>query len=125
MQTWTIKGKTYNHAQLMELKKQKLDPLNDEIVVKYVTPKKEEKVAEVKQEEVENISCEVCQCDCNCHPCEHTKEDETNAKADPIQAISSDETPEQEFERLTKEKAWLKNDKKERYNELKALLAKN
>lgn len=39
-QTWTIKGQTYTHGQLMELKRQKLDPLKDEFELKAVTPRK-------------------------------------------------------------------------------------
>lgn len=39
-QLWTIKGQTYTHGQLMELKRQKLDPLKDEFELKAVTPRK-------------------------------------------------------------------------------------
>ena len=37
VQTWTIKGQTYTHAQLMELKAQGLDPRKDSVVMKHIT----------------------------------------------------------------------------------------
>jgi hypothetical protein len=55
-QTWTIKGKTYTHDQLMELKSQGLDPRKDDIQMKFVTPqvianeKKKEEEPEVPAE---------------------------------------------------------------------------
>jgi len=52
MQTWTIKGKTYNHEQLMELKKQGLDPHKDEITMVFVTPHKGETKAQEKARKV-------------------------------------------------------------------------
>jgi len=44
-QTWSIGGRTYTHAQLMELRKQGLDPRKDEIVMASVTPRKEDPLA--------------------------------------------------------------------------------
>ena len=41
-QTWTIRGQVYNHEQLLELKRQGLDPRKDDIVMKFVTPKSTE-----------------------------------------------------------------------------------
>ena len=54
MQTWKIKGQVYTHAQLMELKRQGLDPRKDDITMKFITnPKlKEQKdVPEVAEED--------------------------------------------------------------------------
>lgn len=42
-QTWTIKGQTYTHGQLMEMRKQGLDPVKDEVELKAVTPRKNKK----------------------------------------------------------------------------------
>lgn len=52
-QIWKINGQSYTHAQLMEMKKQGLDPRKDKIEMKFIT--KSEKVEEVQEEkEVEN-----------------------------------------------------------------------
>lgn len=60
MQTWKIKGKTYNHGQLMELKRQNLDPIKDEIVMSSVTKKNqpEMEVPEVEKKEISNVKYE-------------------------------------------------------------------
>ncbi len=47
-QSWNINGQTYTHGQLMELRKQKLDPLKDKIVMANITPRAQ--VEEVKVE---------------------------------------------------------------------------
>lgn len=100
MQTWTINGQTYNHAQLMEMKKQKLNPSKDKVELKFVTPGTMDNLEKKEEKEPEQVS---------------TSE---------VIEKTLDETPEQEFERLTSERAWLKKDSKERYNELKTLLNK-
>lgn len=40
-QTWNIRGQVYTHAQLMEMKKQGIDPRKDNVVLKFVTPLKD------------------------------------------------------------------------------------
>lgn len=54
-QTWTIKGKTYKRGQLDEMRRQKLDPKTDEIVMKEITPRKKAKAAPEKAEEVKDV----------------------------------------------------------------------
>ena len=93
MQTWKIRNQVYTHPQLMELKRQGLDPRKDDIVMKFVTVDKSGKVVRKKEEEV---------------------------KGEPTP--NKDVELFKEFESLKKEKAWLKPDKKARYSELKALL---
>ncbi len=38
-QTWKINGQVYTHGQLMELRKQGLDPRRDQIILSAVTPR--------------------------------------------------------------------------------------
>lgn len=57
MQTWKIKGQVYTHAQLMELKRQGLDPRKDDIVMKFITnPQPEVKPEEKKASKKEVVS---------------------------------------------------------------------
>lgn len=59
VQTWKINGQVYTHSQLMEMKKQGLDPRKDNIEMKFITrnkvtgalPEKEEEASVVKKEE--------------------------------------------------------------------------
>lgn len=102
-QTWTINGKTYNHEQLMELKKQGLDPRKDDIQMKFVTPQviESEKQAKEALEQPEVV--------------------ETTISTDEVVDVNIEqvESDEQEFARLKTERAWKNEDKKARYNELK------
>ena len=54
MQTWKIRGQVYTHAQLMEIKKQGLDPHKDEIIMKFISPNKE--VVAPKNESIDEVS---------------------------------------------------------------------
>lgn len=89
----------------MELRKQGLDPLKDEIVMKAVTPRKEVKKVEEPKVETTATSTDVPKAE---------TEEVANVKA------ATPETEQEEFSRLKAEKAWVNSDKKARYNELKA-----
>lgn len=111
-QLWSINGKTYNHAQLIELKRQGLDPSKDNIQMKFVTPQviESERLAKEAIAEPEEV-VEVA-----------TLEPEEVPSAEPevsSEPVGEPETDEEEYERLKNEKAWVNNDKKARYNELK------
>jgi DNA polymerase II large subunit len=106
-QTWEINGQVYTHPQLMELKKQGLDPRKDEIVMKLLSPKRDDEVpqTELVNEEVSK----------------ETLEDVTQL---PETEEALEETEEQEFARLKASKAWNKPETRERYRELKKKLNK-
>ena len=112
MQTWKINGQVYTHAQLMELKAQGLDPRKDNIEMKFVTrnnkgelvAKADETKPAVEEPKKEPVESKVTT---------SSTDVEVPVEAEP-------ETEEQEYERLKAEKAWVNNDKKARYNELKA-----
>ncbi len=114
-QTWKIKGQVYTHEQLMELKKMGLNPHKDKIEMKFITPGVKENQTEQKAEpDIGQLT-------------EPPKEEqaavnsgEGSPDAEVLGTVPVDpETEEHEFERLTKEKAWLKKDQKARYAELK------
>lgn len=117
MQTWRINGQTYTHAQLMELKKQGLDPRKDKIEMKFVTKNnKGEALGDKKPEEVAAPEVAVP---------EPVKEEAPVAEVVDAEEVKTQEVPEsleEEFERLKTEKAWVNNEKKGRYNELKEML---
>lgn len=111
MQLWTIKGQTYTHAQLMELRKQGLDPRKDNIEMKFITKNKQGEIVGKKEEDKKMEEYE-----------KELKKNQEQAKK--IQEALENETEEQEFERLKQERAWKNENKKARYAELKAKLNK-
>lgn len=60
-QLWTINGQTYNHQQLMELRKQGFNPLKDKVEMKKVTKHEVEITEEIAEEypELEEQGVEV------------------------------------------------------------------
>lgn len=103
VQTWKIKGRSYTHEQLQELKRQGFSPFRpEEFEMKFIANPKTKPVE--KKEEEPPVE----------EPPEPPKDLEEDRK----------ETEEEEFARLTKEKAWVNKEKKPRYDELKAKLIK-
>lgn len=125
-QTWKINGQVYNHSQLMEMKRQGLNPRKDQILLKSITNQKAEEVVETPVETVvedlpvettevvEEVVQEVAE-----EPVE-VVEESSIAESENATDEQQSETEEEEFARLKTEKAWLSPAKKERYNELKA-----
>jgi hypothetical protein len=104
MQTWNINGRSLNHAQLLEYKKKKAkeDPEKE-----VETP---ETTAEPEKTPKEDVQIE-----------EKAEEVQTEQSTPEETPTEEPEDPEkQEFEELTKQKAWLKPALKARYAELKA-----
>jgi len=104
MQTWKIKGQVYTHAQLLELRKQGLDPRKDHIEMKFVTKNSKDEIVGEVTEKKKVVASEPAS----------TPE----APAAPEQAQIKAET--EEYARLKKERAWTNPAKKPRYDELKA-----
>jgi hypothetical protein len=124
-QTWKIKGQVYTHAQLMELKKQGLDPRKDDIVMKFITnPQPEANTPKIETNEatkaLEGMDVEKVEVLKNQDGEVITEKEEVPT----AQENGVVETEEEEFARLTKEKAWVNKSKKERYSELKAKFTK-
>lgn len=134
-QTWKINGQTYNHGQLMELKRQGLDPRRDKIILKSVTNQPAEVVEEKVESttEVENITedavdeqpetaVEEVSNDQGALPEGENVEGGSldNAPGNATDEATDSETEEEEFARLKTERAWVNPDKKARYDELKA-----
>lgn len=119
-QTWKINGQVYNHSQLMEMKRQGLNPRKDQILLKSITNQKAEEVVETPVETVvEELPAETTEVveEVAEEPVEATEEPSI---AEEVADEQQSETEEEEFARLKTEKAWLSPAKKERYNELKA-----
>lgn len=116
MQTWKIKGQVFTHAQLMEMKKQGIDPRKDKVIMKFITKPKNEVLPEKAAEEVKAP----------------VVEDVPIVPEVPVEVASETVTPEtpvvetelEEFERLKVERAWKSAAKKDRYAELKLKLNK-
>lgn len=123
-QTWTINGKTYNHAQLQELKRLGLDPRKDNIEMKMVTPHGKKDVGgdegELKKEN-EQLKSKIAELEAELEKAQGSTET-TNGSEDGGGPNQSE--LEAEFEKLKSENAWLHKDKKDRYKELKTLLNK-
>lgn len=125
-QTWNIKGQAYTHGQLMELKRQGLDPRRDKIVMKSITnqPTDEPEVVD----EVEDAGTGITQDDQYADEIRADEENTDQITADEAEVAKDDqagnvESDEEEFERLKAERAWVNPEKKPRYDELKARFA--
>jgi len=110
MQTWKIRGQVYTHAQLMEIKKQGLDPHKDEIIMKFISPNKE--VVAPKNESIDEVST----------PEPDDKKDEDKV---PKEEAETDIRDLKRFEELKAIGYFnLKGALREEYTNLKALLTK-
>lgn len=120
-QTWKINGQVYNHSQLMEMKRQGLNPRKDQILLKSITNQKAEEVIETPETAVEDLPVETTEVveEVVEEPVE-AAEELSVAESENATDEQQSETEEEEFARLKTEKAWLSPAKKERYNELKA-----
>lgn len=124
-QTWTINGKTYNHAQLQELKRLGLDPRKDQIEMKMVTPhgKKDAGGDEgVLKKENEQLKGKVAELEAELQKGQSSTESVNEPEVESSEPNQAE--LEAEFEKLKSENAWLHKEKKARYKELKTLLNK-
>lgn len=118
-QTWTIKGQTYTHAQLQELKRQGLNPHKDDIVMKFISKGALNSQEEATPEVVEDAASEGLGV-----PEPGAEDSQAPAPGVPATVIVA-EMEKEEFDKMKAEKAWTNPAKKERYNELKAKFTKS